>query len=253
MAWLLCFTPPLLGFIVPSLQLLVWTASSGKEWSNYWSLISNSLPLAVIATLVISLLALLLAYSCRLHASRGWAQTLLHASAYGYAIPGTIVAVGTLSVSVVLDRQLSSLQQWGWWSTSLIASGSLTALILAYSVRFMTLGFKPVSAALEKIPPAMDQAARTLGAGAYQTLRLIHWPLIRSGVFSAALLIFVEVIRELPITMMLRPFNFNTLAVGAYEMAQDGRVGDAALPTLTVVIMGMLPLFILFKKTQTAA
>ena len=115
------------------------------------------------------------------------------------------------------------------------------------------LGFKPVLASLEKIPPAMDQAARTLGAGPYQILSLIHWPVIRSGVFGAALLIFVEVIRELPVTIMLRPFNFNTLAVGAYEMAQDGRVGDAALPTLTVVVMGMLPLFILFKKTQTAA
>ena len=120
----------------------------------------------------------------------------------------------------------------------------------AYTVRFMTLGFKPISASLEKIAPAMDDAARTLGAGPYRTLSLVHWPLIRPGVFAAALIVFVEVVKELPMTLMLRPFNFNTLAVGAYEMAQDGRLSEAALPTLSIVLAGMLPLLILFVKMK---
>lgn len=251
LAWFVCFTPPLLGFIVPSVQLLDWSLTAAKDWPDYWSLMHNSLMLALAAALFIAALALLLSYICRLNAADHWSQPFIHASAYGYAVPGTIVVVGVLSLSVLLDRQLES--AFGpETSIHWMLSGSVSALILAYTVRFMTLGFKPISACLEKIPPAMDHAARTLAAGPYQTLGLIHWPLMRSGVLSAALLIFVEVIKELPMTMMLRPFNFNTLAVGAYEMAQEGRVSEAALPTLSIVVMGMLPLFVLFKKTRDA-
>ncbi len=232
-----CALPPVLGFAIPTLQLLAWAAARlpSTEMSEYAPLMINSLGLALASSLVILALATVIAYTRRLHPSASMnlmAQTV----SSGYAVPGVVIAVGVLIV-------FSALDDW----TTIALSGSLAALIFAYAIRFLTLGFNPVEAALEKISPNLDYVAHTLNASPTETLFGIHLPLIRGGLMTAALLVFVEVIKELPATLMLRPFNFNTLAVKAFELASDERLADIALPALSIVAVGTLPLIVLAR------
>ena len=135
-------------------------------------------------------------------------------------------------------------------STGLLLSGTAVALIFAYVVRFMALANGAVESELARGTPNMDVAARTLGEGNWGTLARVHLPLIRGGVLAGALLVFVEVLKELPATILLRPFNFQTLATRAYEYASDERIAEAALPALTIVLAGIIPVIILSRAIR---
>jgi iron(III) transport system permease protein len=166
----------------------------------------------------------------------------------GYAVPGTVVAVGVLLPFAWLDNTIDAWMRASFGiSTGLLLSGTLAALLFAYTVRFLSVSVQAVEAGLGKIRPSMDDAARSLGRRPLSVLREIHLPLMRSTVLTALLLVFVDVLKELPATLILRPFNFNTLAVRAYEMAADERLADAGAPALMIVAAGIIPVVLLSR------
>lgn len=164
----------------------------------------------------------------------------------GYALPGSIIAVGLLLPLTALDNSIDAFARATFGlSTGLLLTGSIAALLYAYTVRFMAVALNAVEASLAAVTRSMDHAARTLGAGAFGTLLRVHVPIIRGGLLTAALLLFVDIMKELPATLILRPFNFDTLAVQAYRLASDERLAEAAVPSLVIVAVGLPPVIAL--------
>jgi iron(III) transport system permease protein len=248
-ALILCSLPLLLGFVIPALQLLSWAWPHAAQLRDpeFLTLLWHSFSVASVAAVLVVLFALLLAYGLRLF-SHGPLQWLIRLSAMGYAVPGTVIAIGVMWPLAALDNQLDLwVEQLFGIRIGLLFSGTLFALLLAYSVRFLAVALQGIEAGLGQIKPSMDQAARSLGLSQQQVLWRIHVPLLRASVFTAALLVFVDVLKELPATLLLRPFNFNTLAVRTFELAADERLADAALPALTIVLIGLVPVFLLAR------
>jgi iron(III) transport system permease protein len=167
----------------------------------------------------------------------------------GYAVPGTVIAVGVMIPFAWMDNTLDGwLQRTLGVSSGLLISGTLGALVFAYVVRFLAVSLQSVEAGLTRIRPAIDESARSLGQTPLGVLRRIHLPMLRTSLLSALLLVFVDVLKELPTTLILRPFNFNTLAVRAHELASDERLAEAALPALAIVLIGLLPVILLTRS-----
>lgn len=248
-AFAACAMPLLLGFLLPAGQLLYWafaTAEAGYD-ARFAVLTANSLVLAGGAALIAVTLSLLMGYGKRLRPSRSVIAGVRLAS-MGYAVPGTVVAVGVLLPFAWIDNALDTWMRATFGiSTGLLLSGTVTALLFAYTVRFLSVSIQAVEAGLGKIRPSVDDAARSLGRRPLAVLREIHLPLMRSTVLTALLLVFVDVLKELPATLILRPFNFNTLAVRAYEMAADERLADAGAPALMIVAAGIIPVVLLSR------
>lgn len=242
-AVLFCVIPPLLGFVLPAIQLFVWLPGSLSDWNGFMSLI-NSFTLAATSAVLLVVISLLLAYSKRILPASLGRRFLIGLATSGYAVPGVVVASGILVLSAGLNfiGVPSSL--------TLLLSGGLVGVILAYLVRYLTLSFNAIDTALDKIPPNLDDAARTLGAKTMQLFTRVHIPLMKSGIFAAFLLTFVEVIKELPATLVLRPFNFNTLAIQIYELASDERLSDIAPYALCLVVIGLLPILIIVRSVK---
>ena len=167
----------------------------------------------------------------------------------GYAIPGSVIAVGVLIPLARLDNAVAeSLRTTFGWQTGLILTGGIAALVYACVVRFMAPALQTVDSALARITPHMDDAARSLGLSPQQTLARVHVPLLRRGLLTAALLVFIDVMKELPATLVMRPFNFDTLATQAYQLASDERLAEAATASLAIVVVGLLPLVLLTRQ-----
>lgn len=249
-AFLFCLMPLLFGFVIPAAVLANWALQAGAAGldARFAGLIGTSILLAVLAALAAVALALLLAY-----ALRGGASLLLRAltrlATIGYAIPGVVVAVGVMTPLAAFDRWVNA---WGAahfdWRPGLLLSGTLAALLLAYVVRFLAVSMNTVESGFSRVSLHMDEAARSLGTGYFGCLRRVHWPLLRGTLLTAGLLVFVDVLKELPATLLLRPFDVNTLAVRTYELANDERLADAALPALAIVAAGLLPVVILSRS-----
>lgn len=249
LAFMACLLPVFFGFILPALQLLVWTFTTAEENIDlsFFILVGNSLFLATIAALVAVAIALLLSYGKRLLKSPVIDSSVRVAS-MGYAVPGTVIAVGVLLPFAWIDNSLDSwMREQFNISTGLLLSGTLVALIFAYTVRFLSVSIQAIDAGLGKIKYSMDDAGRSLGLSPLKVLREIHFPLMKGTVLTALLLVFVDVLKELPATLIMRPFNFNTLAVRAYEMAADERLADAGAPALMIVLTGLLPIILLSR------
>ncbi len=242
-----CVMPVFFGFILPVLQLFNWASKtySQQMTNGFWLLLWNSFYLAATAAITAVILALLFAYGKRLNPIKP-IQLLVGVVNLGYAVPGTVIAIGAMISLSWIDIKLNTLtESWFDISVGLIFSGSLFALILTYSSRFLAVAMHNIDTGLARIKPSMDDAARSLGHKPFQVLRTIHVPLMKTSVLSALLLVFVDVLKELPATLILRPFNFNTLAVRAFELASDERLMDAALPSLAIVSVGLLPVILL--------
>ena len=221
--------------------------------SHFWTLAFNSLLLAACAAAMVLVLATILAYGRRA-SSNPLLRGFINLCAMGYAVPGIVIAVGTLIVLTKIDHWLIEFLNANFgFESGLILTGSIFALVYAHSVRFLSLGLQTVGASLTKVNKSIDEAARLLGSNLLQTLRNIHLPIIRSGLLTAALLVFVEVMKELPATLIMRPFNFNTLAVRAYELASDERLADASTAALAIVLTGILPILFLNISIQAHA
>jgi iron(III) transport system permease protein len=167
----------------------------------------------------------------------------------GYAVPGSVIAVGVLIPVTRLDHLLADLwQQLGGANPGLILTGGIAALVYAYLARFLAIALQTVDAGFARITPSMDAAARSLGCTPAATLKRVHLPLLRGSLLTAALLVFVDVMKELPATLVMRPFNFDTLATQTYTLAVDERLAEASIAALAIVAVGLLPIILLARQ-----
>lgn len=237
-----------LAFVLPTLQLLAWAREAvAADRLPLGRLAANSLTLATLAALATCALALILAYAARLHRSRVVRAAGQFVS-MGYAVPGSVIATGVLAPAALVDHLLASaMEQWTGRSVGLMLTGSAATLLFAYVVRFLAVGYQAVEASLAKVVPTLDDAARSLGAGPLDTWARVHLPLIRGGVLTALILVFVETMKEMPATLLLRPFGFDTLAVGVWERTAESLWAEAAIPALLIVAVGLLPVFVAIR------
>lgn len=245
--YITCSIPILFGFFIPTIQLLIWSSSA---WSNilnigFTELIYNSVLLASVASIISLLIAFALNY-CQKIIPTFTMNLIIRLVSMGYALPGTIIAIGIITPLAFIDHKFDELLG-SLFSTSygLIFSGSLFAVQFAYLVRFLSISVNTVESGLEKIRPNMDKASQTLGITSEKTFLRIHLPILKVSILTSILLVFVDVIKELPATLILRPFDFNTLAVKAYELASDERLVDASIPSVAIVLTGLLPLILI--------
>lgn len=249
-AFALCALAVGAGFALPAGQLLWWSIMVVEDPFNgpFLSLLGTSILLAVVAALLSVALALFLGYGRRLEKTP-LVKTAVRIAGMGYAVPGTVIAIGVIIPFGWLDN---SLDHWAKATfgvgTGLLLSGTMAALIFAYLVRFLAVSLQAVNAGLDRIKPSLDEAGRSLGYRPGQVVRLIHMPLLRGSLLTALLLVFVDVLKELPATLILRPFNVNTLAVRAHEMASDERLADAGPAALAIVVAGILPVILLSRS-----
>lgn len=250
LAWLACALPLAGGFLLPGGLLLTMALTDGDAQfgTRFLGLAGNSVLLAGLSALGAVLLALLIGYAARVH--RGGAMRWAHRVAgLGYALPGSVIAVGVLIPVTRLDHALSALaQQLFGVQPGLLITGGIAALVYACVVRYLTAAMQAVDSGLAKITPSMDQAARSLGHSPAQTLRRVHLPLLRGSLLTAALLVFIDVMKELPATLVMRPFNFDTLATQAYTLAADERLAEASTAALTIVVVGLLPMVVICRQ-----
>ena len=252
-AFALCSLPVALGFAVPVLLLLRLLAPAWQtlDWARYARWLINTLAIGTAAAALSLVIVVALAYAVR-SAPRGAPSTLVrtavHLMSLGYAVPGAVIAVGILLPLAAFDNRLDQIiRSTLGIGTGLLLTGSIFALLYGYLVRYFAVAYQTVEAGLVRITPAMDASARSLGSTPFDTFIRVHLPILRPSVLAACLLVFVDVMKELPATLVLRPFNFDTLAVIAYQMASDERLGQAALPALTIVAAGVLPVALLSR------
>ena len=254
-AFALCAIPIAFGFMVPAAILLelALTDPQVQFGARITGLITNTFILAGIAAIAAVVVAMLLAYAARTVKSP-LVQAANRLAVLGYALPGAVIAVGILLPLGKLDNAIIAwiYQQFGV-RTGLILTGSVTALIYAYLVRFLAVAYQTAEAGLTRVTPSMDDAARSLGLSPGRTLVRVHMPIMRSSIATAALLVFVDVMKELPATFAMRPFNFDTLAVEAYNLAKDERIAEAALPALLMVAIALLPLILLSRQIANSS
>lgn len=247
LAFAACFVPLAAGFLVPAGVLVSLSARGGDALLGklFLDLATNSLMLSAVAAALAVALAVVLAYGLRLHRTpllRG----AVRVASMGYAIPGSVIAVGIMIPFAGVDNALDAFMRARFGiSTGLLLSGTVAALVFAYLVRFLAVSFNTVEASLGKIRPTMDQASRVLGHTPGGTLRRVHAPMMLGSLLTAGLLVFVDVMKELPATMIVRPFNFETLAVRVYRLASDERLAEASTPALAIVVVGILPVVLL--------
>ena len=249
-AVMLCVLPILIGFLLPAgvLLHLAMTEGDAQFGTRFLTLASNSVVVSGLTALLAVALALLVAYARRLEPSpltrsAHWAVGL------GYALPGSVIAVGVLIPMARMDNALAQwLQASFGWQTGLLFTGTIAALVFACLVRFMTTALQTVDSSLYRVTPHMDDAARSLGLTPARTLRRVHLPLLRRGLLTAGLLVFIDVMKELPATLVMRPFNFDTLATQAYTLASDERLAEASTATIAIVAVGLLPLIVLCRQ-----
>ena len=249
-----CLLPLMIGFALPAAILLDLSLSGGDFHfgARYFRLVANSVSVSALTAVCAVTLALLMAYAAR-SGGNAIALTAHRLASLGYAVPGAVIAVGILIPVTRLDHALSSwLLSWFGISTGLILTGGIAALVYAYLVRFIAVALQSVEAGLTKVTPSMDDAARSLGSKPLATLMRVHIPLLMPSVLTAALMVFVDVMKELPATFMMRPFNFDTLAVHAYNLASDERLSELAAPALTIVAVGVVPLVLLSRSLVRA-
>ncbi|TWI57316.1 iron(III) transport system permease protein [Pseudomonas duriflava] len=239
------------AFCVPLLQLVVWFWQRGRFDldERYIGLILHSLGLGLCAALLTVCLALLLVFARRQAPSRP-IRSAIGLANLGYALPGSVLAVAIMLAFSLLDRELVvPLSHWLGGAGKPILLGSLGALLLAYLIRFLTVAYGPLESALARIRPSLPEASRSLGVGGIGLFVKVYLPLLMPGALSAALLVFVDVLKEMPATLLMRPFGWDTLAVRIFEMTSEGEWARAALPALTLVLVGLLPVISLIRRS----
>ena len=240
-----------LAFVIPLVQLFYWLFTSGSDFDErYWSLIRNTLTLGGIAAVTTVVVAMLQVLARRLQPMRRVRSAVALAN-LGYALPGSVLAVGIMFAFSVADNQLVvPLQAWlGVDSPAPLLLGSLFALLLAYLIRFMAVASGPLDTALARIRPALPEAAHSLGHTGASVFWRVYLPLLMPGLLSAGLLVFVDVLKEMPATLLMRPFGWDTLAVRIHSLTAEGNWPEAALPAITLVATGLLPVIVLIRRS----
>lgn len=252
-AWSVCALPILLGFLIPVFILGSYAIQhlDQLDQEDFLTYAGNSFFLSAAAALITILIALLLAYSKRLYHYKSLTAAANFAS-LGYAMPGAVLAIGVIIPLAAFDNVIDDFMRSSFdVSTGLLLSGTTFAIIFAYSVRFLAVSTGAVESSLNKITPTMDMASRSLGLNPLQTLIRVHLPLIKGGIVSAGLVVFVDCMKELPATLILRPFNYDTLATFVYQFASDEMLEECSLAALLIVAVGIIPV-ILLTRTITS-
>lgn len=246
-AFAACLVPLLLGFLLPAGLLLKMAINDGDAQfgPRFFSLAGNSFALASVTALIGVVLAVLLAYANRL-GRVPLTAFLNRLVGLGYAVPGTVIAVGVLIPVTRLDNWLAdAVRTLTGTSPGLLLTGGMAALVFAYLTRFLSVAVHSVDTGLGRITLSMDEAARNLGAGVWKTLRRVHVPMLRGSLLTAGLMLFVDVMKELPATLVMRPFNLDTLATQTFNLAADERLAEASTAALTIVVVGLVPVILL--------
>jgi len=241
------------AFVLPVGQLALWTIEHltrglNQSWSAvFGTYVLNTFLLASVAAGITVLLALIVAVGVRMRGGH-FAKAVARLATLGYALPGAVIAAGILMTLAPIDHTLNRVaKEWGFTPPGLVLTGSIVGLIYAYVVRFMSVAYNSVEASLEKVKPSMEQAARTMGARLARIVWRIHGPLVSHGMAAGMILVFVDAMKELPATLMLRPFGMDTLAVWSYMAASESFWQEAALPALTILLVGLIPVSFLMR------
>ena len=251
LATFICAIPVLIGFLIPVATLMVQTLTVGDPMLGraFGTYIGNSVVVAGSAALAATLAAVWLCYAVRLQPILP-VRIPLRVATLGYALPGMVLAVGLIVPLTILDRWLAGLLRDQFDVRSgLLLTGSVAALVFVYVARFLTVAFNSCEAGMARIHPQLDAAGRALGATPLRLLRTVHLPLLMPAVLTAVLLVFIDVVKELPATLVLRPFNFETLATRAYRLASDERLAEASTAALSMVAVGLIPCLLLSLQT----
>ena len=247
----------LLAFILPFTQLLIWAwrdVVGGGLDLRFWGFAWRSVSLSLTAAGTITVAALLLNYAMRLdpHPLSHLAGRI---ATLGYAMPGTVLAIGIFVPLAFVNNQLQAMLDFLFAANApqLALQTGLATMLLAYLVRFLAVAHQPVAANMLRITPAIDESVRVLGVSGWAALRRVHFPMLRTGLLTAFALAFVDLMKEMPITLMTRPFGWETLAVRVFEMTSEGQWQQAALPACAIVLVGLLPVVILTRRSEHEA
>jgi iron(III) transport system permease protein len=242
-----------IAFIFPLLQLISYSFHYFEEsWTaEFQEYAVNSLYVSSIAAIIAVIIAIVVNFLHRLQPSSKWSVLPMRLASLGYAVPGTVLAIGVMLPMIALDHLVNDIsKQLGFGMVGLIFSGSIFALIFASVTRFSAVAIGSIESNLNKIPPSLDMASRTLGCGTWSMLRRVHFPLIRRGCLIAGLLVFIETMKELNAALLLRPFNFETLATYVFNFASDEQLEIAAMPAVLLVLVGLIPLIIVNRSLE---
>lgn len=244
MALVLCLAPPVIGFFLPAWVLVALAWDRGPpDFARLGELAMNSLTLALGAAALAVAIALFFAYARRITRAKliGAASGL---ASFNYTVPGSVIAIGIIPALTLADAALANL--FGLERFALLTS-SIAGLVFLYVARFFAAAHGAAKASLARVTPAMDAAARSLGRGPLNAALNVHLPVMGPSLLSAVLIVFLDVMKELPGTLILRPFNFDTLAIAAYHLAADERIAELAAPALGIVAAGLVPVAILMR------
>jgi iron(III) transport system permease protein len=242
-----------IAFLIPLVQLLIWAKSVAATDldSRYWEFVRHTLWLSGLGAGIVCTLALLLGYAGRQRPGQ-FMQVTQRIATIGYAFPGTVLAVGIFIPVAWADNLIIDwLRGQGWQGTEVL-KGTLLIMLLAYAVRFLAVGFGPVDSGLQRITRNIDEAARAMGTGTTALLSRVHLPMLKASLFTAAALSFVDIMKEMPITLMTRPFGWDTLAVRVFEMTSEGEWERAALPSVAIILAGLLPIMFLASRGENS-
>ena len=235
-----CLFPLIIGFVLPLSRLVYWASQTIENVfdATFLTLTSNSIAIAATASLITVLLAIFLTFT-----SRYFGSLLINATnrlaILGYAVPGAVIAIGIL----ILAKQVNI-------STGWVMTGSLSMLVLAYVVRFLAVAWQPIDSGMERNCEQINNASRSLGSTAIQSLTQINIPLLRNGLVAAGLFVFVDIMKELPLTLILRPFNFETLSTKTFDLAQQAQIPESSIPALCIILVSLLPLIWLNRQIR---
>lgn len=241
-----------IAFLIPVLQLSLWAFHVYHQDFDvrYFGFLSHSILLGGMAALITTACALVLVYTNRMSHNL-WTRTMVRLATLGYALPGAVLAVGGIILVTWVDNKLI-----GWTKVLFNAeigffiTGTLFAMLLAYMARFLVVAHNPIHSAMQRITPSIDEATHSLGLSGVAMLRKVHLPMLRGGFLTAGVMVFVDVMKEMPITLMTRPFGWDTLAVRIFEMTSEGQWERAALPAMALVLAGLIPVILLTQKAS---
>lgn len=246
-AMLFCLIPVFVGFILPIIELINWTINYKLDFFNRDFLKSafNSLLLALIAAFLCTMIAFLINFTARYQGNK-LLSFLSSTLMLGYAVPGLILAIGITQLLTIIDNSFNL------FTIDIVLTGSLIGLIIAYIIKSYALSNSTIESGFQRISNSLDDISKTLNISGIKLMYKIHFPLLRTGLLTSILLVGSEVIKELPATLILRPFNFETLAVSAYNYASEERMYEAAAPSIAIVIVGLLPIIILSRMIKNS-
>lgn len=249
-AFLLCALPIVLGFLIPAWVLLRYAIAYFEiSWTpEFQAAARHSLTLSALAAIITAIIGIVLSYALRLRPGRTL-RKLVSVATIGYTVPGAVLAIGIIIPFGLLDNSVDAFfRQYFGISTGLLLSGSIFALLFAYSVRFLAAAYGAISTSLQSVNPSMDEVGRSFGYNPLTILARIHLPLIKGGLLTAMLVVFVDCMKELPATLIMRPFNYDTLATQVYQYASDELIEQSALGALLIVVVGLAPVILLSKS-----